>query len=276
MPLLRLRAGVDVGGTFTDTAIAHDGGIWCGKAPTDHAEVGGDVIASLQSAAQEATLTLSELLGSVGWFALGTTAVTNVIAELKGRRVGLLTTRGFEHELNQWEERFVRLPCRLTVGGEMLGFSFEGADRPVSFFINSQPYIIETQFMPQLIAILAPDLPFNEGVLRPVEIHCPLGSVVRTTPPAPMNSGHIHVAGTAPEAMFRCLRLAIWASRELSDLSPAMGAEGYAALEERCARVITRSYLDPATGDALLVEAVPEGSPRSFGSRPAHWSRCES
>ena len=32
-----------------------------------------------------------------------------------------------------------------------------------------------------------------------------------------------------------------------------------------------RSYLDPATGYALFVEAVPAGAPRSFDVAPKRW-----
>jgi N-methylhydantoinase A len=96
----RISAGVDVGGTFTDVAVAHSGGVWRSKAPTTHGDIGRGVIASLAVAASEAGLPLATLLGRIAWFGLGTTAVTNVIAEVKGRRVGLLTTLGFEDELN--------------------------------------------------------------------------------------------------------------------------------------------------------------------------------
>lgn len=130
----------------------------------------------------------------------------------------------------EWGERFVRVPCTLHVRGDMLHFDFAGADAQIPFFINSQPYILKTFFLQQLVAILVPDVPFNEGVLRPVELDCPLGSVVNAQPPAPMNAGHIHVAGIATETMFRCLRLALWASEGLAETAPAMGAEGYAAL----------------------------------------------
>jgi N-methylhydantoinase B len=130
----------------------------------------------------------------------------------------------------EWGERFVRVPCQLRVIDGRLSFDFDGADPQVPFFINTQPYIIKTYFMPQLVATLAPDLPFNEGVLRLVDVRCPEGSVVHAVPPVPMNSGHIHLAGAASETMYRCLRLAIWASPGLCDTAPAMGAEGYSAL----------------------------------------------
>lgn len=130
----------------------------------------------------------------------------------------------------EWGERFVRIPCKLVVREGSLHFDFTGADAQIPFFINTQPYIIKTYFLPQLIATLSPDIPFNEGVIRPVEVICPEGTVVHAVSPAPMNSGHIHAAGIAAETMYRCLRLALWATPELNEMLPAMGAEGYSAL----------------------------------------------
>jgi len=46
--------------------------------------------------AQRAGMRLEDLLPQVVRFGLGTTAVTNVIATRSGRRVGLVTTQGFE------------------------------------------------------------------------------------------------------------------------------------------------------------------------------------
>jgi N-methylhydantoinase B len=150
--------------------------------------------------------------------------------ELRKTLQGLVSGEYFGVGWAEWGERFVRVPCKLTVANGTLSFDFEGADAQIPFFINSQPYIIKTYFLPLLIATLAPDLPFNEGVLQLVDVKCPRGSVVHAVPPVPMNSGHIHLAGAASEVMYRCLRLAIWASPGLCDTAPAMGAEGYSAL----------------------------------------------
>lgn len=71
--------------------------------------------------------------------------------------------------------------------------------------------------------LLAPDLPYTEGLLSPISLDCPVGSVVNAQPPAPMNAGHIHVAFTASETMMQCLRLAMWASPDWERPAPVMG-----------------------------------------------------
>ena len=96
-----LCIGVDVGGTFTDvvltgsdlTGAAHT---WRGKAPTTPDDLGRGVLDACRLVAERAGSTLESLLPRVQRFGLGTTAVTNSLASRAGRRVGLITTRGFE------------------------------------------------------------------------------------------------------------------------------------------------------------------------------------
>ena len=88
--------GVDVGGTFTDVVLSDGVQVWRAKAPSSTAALGEGVIAGCRLVAQRAGMTLEALLPKVARFGLGTTAVTNVIAARTGRRVGLITTSGFE------------------------------------------------------------------------------------------------------------------------------------------------------------------------------------
>jgi N-methylhydantoinase A len=99
--------GVDVGGTFTDVVLTRVGGdspaadgpaAWRAKAPTTPDDLGRGVLEALSLAARRAGLPggIDELAPLVARFGLGTTAVTNVLAARAGRRVGLLTTKGFE------------------------------------------------------------------------------------------------------------------------------------------------------------------------------------
>jgi N-methylhydantoinase A len=99
--------GVDVGGTFTDAVLAVGTTMWRAKALTTPHDLGQGVIAACEGAAARAHSDLDEILPNVRRFGLGTTAVTNVLAAHTGRRVGLITTRGFEDlvplALGRWE-----------------------------------------------------------------------------------------------------------------------------------------------------------------------------
>src|ERR1700757_373915 len=88
--------GVDVGGTFTDVVLSDGTTTWRAKAPSTPGELGSGGLAACRLVAERAGTTLEALLPTVSRFGLGTTAVTNTIAARTGRRVGLITTSGFE------------------------------------------------------------------------------------------------------------------------------------------------------------------------------------
>jgi N-methylhydantoinase A len=93
------RLGIDIGGTFTDALLSTTSSVWRAKAPTTPDALDVGVLDACRLVAEQAGTSLEELIPRVGRFGLGTTAVTNSLAERKGRTVGLMTTAGFEAEI---------------------------------------------------------------------------------------------------------------------------------------------------------------------------------
>jgi N-methylhydantoinase A len=95
---MAFAVGVDVGGTFTDVVLTDGSGTWRAKAPTTPDDLGRGVLDALALAARRAGARdgIDDVAPQVSRFGLGTTAVTNVLAARAGKRVGLLTTKGFE------------------------------------------------------------------------------------------------------------------------------------------------------------------------------------
>jgi N-methylhydantoinase A len=91
--------GVDIGGTFTDAVAVCDGQAWSAKAPTTPQSLSDGVLEACHLVARAAGRPLEETLSTTVRFGLGTTAVTNTLASRTGRRLGLLTTAGFEDVL---------------------------------------------------------------------------------------------------------------------------------------------------------------------------------
>lgn len=92
-----LRIGVDVGGTFTDLALADDvtGGIVFHKVPSTP----NDPSRAIEAGVSELLALAGRTAQQVGFLGHGTTVATNMVIERKGSRTGLLTTRGFRDVL---------------------------------------------------------------------------------------------------------------------------------------------------------------------------------
>lgn len=87
------RLGVDVGGTFTDLLLVHEGDHreWRVKTPSTPADPSEAVLVGVQRICDQAAIRAEEL----GNVVHGTTVATNAVLESRGARVGLITTRGF-------------------------------------------------------------------------------------------------------------------------------------------------------------------------------------
>jgi N-methylhydantoinase A len=87
-----LRLGIDVGGTFTDLALADvdSGAIWTEKILTTPHDPSEAIFAGIETLAKNA-LDVARVVEVIH----GTTLITNAIVERQGAKAGLLATRGF-------------------------------------------------------------------------------------------------------------------------------------------------------------------------------------
>lgn len=93
--------GVDIGGTFTDVAAisTETGETFTTKARTTPWDLIEGLVEGLRLVAEQADLTIEELLADTEKFAHGTTQTSNVIFTWVGAKTGLITTRGFADEI---------------------------------------------------------------------------------------------------------------------------------------------------------------------------------
>jgi N-methylhydantoinase A len=89
MPSARLA--VDIGGTFTDLALEHDGKRTTIKVLTTSTAPEQGVLAGVRSILQSSGVAASD----IGIVIHGTTLATNAVIERKGARTALITTQGF-------------------------------------------------------------------------------------------------------------------------------------------------------------------------------------
>lgn len=99
----RYRAGVDIGGTFTDLLLLdqHTGEMIIGKILTTPGDPSVAVIQGLQALLTERQLDPAAVSATIH----GTTLITNAIIERKGSKTGLITTQGFRDALEIGREK---------------------------------------------------------------------------------------------------------------------------------------------------------------------------
>jgi N-methylhydantoinase A len=87
--------GVDIGGTFTDCVVVHDGAeLTIGKALSTGPEFHEGFLASIAAAAERVGVPFEQLVSEASGIYHGCTVATNAMVEGRTAKVGLLTTRG--------------------------------------------------------------------------------------------------------------------------------------------------------------------------------------
>ncbi|MCY4461275.1 MAG: hydantoinase/oxoprolinase family protein [Albidovulum sp.] len=98
--MTRIRVGVDIGGTFTDVALDHPGGLSTYKVLTDTDRPAAATLKGIRSVAESSGIKLSDIEQVIH----GTTLVTNSLIERRGARTAFITTRGFRDVIEMRSE----------------------------------------------------------------------------------------------------------------------------------------------------------------------------
>ena len=186
----RFRVGVDIGGTFTDVAIAARDGYVSAKLPTTPDDPVRGVREAMRAALERAGLGP----GDIGTVIHGTTLATNAIIERKGARVGVIATEGFrdileiayERRYDQYDiyidkpdllvprERCLTVPERIDADGEVWRGLVEAAIDPLMDrlerlgveslaigLLHSYANPVHEQRLRELISARRPELPIS-------------------------------------------------------------------------------------------------------------------
>jgi N-methylhydantoinase A len=97
---MKVKIGIDVGGTFTDFLLAHEDGtseIYKVLSTPDDPSIG--LMNGLGEMAKEKGLSLKEFIKNVDTIVHGTTVTTNAVLTYRGAKTGLLTTNGVRDAL---------------------------------------------------------------------------------------------------------------------------------------------------------------------------------
>ncbi|MEM1432009.1 MAG: hydantoinase/oxoprolinase family protein [Pseudomonadota bacterium] len=112
MHTAKTRVGVDIGGTFTDVALAHAGGLSTCKVLTDYAQPEEAILEGIATAAGDAGVALGEIEQVIH----GTTLVTNALIQRRGAKLAFVTTEGFRDVIEmRSENRFEQYDLNLSL-----------------------------------------------------------------------------------------------------------------------------------------------------------------
>ena len=112
-----------------------------------------------------------------------------------------------EHDCQGVEDITVR--ATVTVAGDTLRIDFTGSDPQTPGFINSSVPNSYSYVFLTLSSMIDDSIPRNDGLLNPVTIVLPEGTVVNPRPPAPCTACTLHAGGEVGEAVAMALAQAI-------------------------------------------------------------------
>lgn len=184
---MTVRLAVDIGGTFTDVALAIDDQLYATKTLTTHDAPERGVLTATQVVLDEAGRAPED----VDQMIYGTTLATNLLIERKGATTGMVVTRGFRDSVeirneNRYEQydlnidlpeplvpRRLRLPVseRIDARGRILApiaeaeltsiagtFAAEGVESVAIGFLHSYVNPVHEQRTAAILADLLPDV----------------------------------------------------------------------------------------------------------------------
>lgn len=221
------------------------------------AQVGLDIrafIATLNVAAER----LTELVRRYGkptvhvvMHAMVDDAETLMRARLRELPNGVVHTRDFLEHDGKKDILFV-IDCVLTKRGDSLHFDFSGSSPQANGFINSTRAGLAGGVAGAVIPTLGFGIPWNDGMLRPVEISAPDGLICTAMPPAPVGSATVEAIWTVSNVVSAALNRLLLASEKHAHRAQGVSCGTMATFNlsgrDRHGQVFGLHLMDPLAG----------------------------
>jgi N-methylhydantoinase B len=88
-------------------------------------------------------------------------------------------------------DKYYRVYLEMTVSGSGLKFDYTGTDLQTAGFNNASAGAVWGFLLTPIMHFLAWDLPVNHGLIRPITVVLPEGTIVNAVPPAGVSGGHV-------------------------------------------------------------------------------------
>jgi N-methylhydantoinase B len=107
------------------------------------------------------------------------------------------------------EDRPVPVRVTVTVRGSRAAFDFTGTGAAVAGPVNATRFVAASAVYYSLKALVAPDVPANDGCYRPITVRVPDGTILNPPPAAPVVGGNHETSQRAVDACFKALAPAL-------------------------------------------------------------------
>src|SRR5206468_4545832 len=102
----------------------------------------------------------------------------------------------------------VRIEVAITIDGDGAVVDFTGSSPQVAGSVNANYAIAVSATAYVFRCLLADDVPYTAGLLQPIAVRAPEGSVVNARPPAAMAAGNVETSQRITDALLGALSLA--------------------------------------------------------------------
>jgi N-methylhydantoinase B len=147
--------------------------------------------------------------------------------------------------------RRIAVKMRLDPASGAVDVDFAGSSPQVAGSVNAVRAITISACFYVLRCLLADDAPATEGILRPLTLHTPEGSIVNARPPAAVAGGNVETSQRIVDVLMRALAQAV------PQRVPAASAGTMTN--------VTIGGIDPRTGEAFAYYETAAGG---MGARP--------
>ncbi len=103
----------------------------------------------------------------------------------------------------------IRIHCRLSVEGDGVTLDFSGADQQVAGGVNANRAVTVSAVMYCFRCLVPEDVPYNAGLMRPIQVITRPGTIVDAQPPASVAGGNVETSQRITDVVLGALSRAL-------------------------------------------------------------------
>lgn len=103
------------------------------------------------------------------------------------------------------EDKIYTIRVQVVKEGDRITFDYTGTDAQAPGILNSAEVGSTGNVVAALATVIAPDIPFNQGLMAPVTIESPRGTLVNAIKPAPISGATVYGAWFGTDAILEAL-----------------------------------------------------------------------